>query len=226
LMAQLDGTSYFDGNAQYDYHFYSVVAVTSDGVRSTPAYYNIQFFSPEPTSVQLRSEVYSSTAIELFWDPVYSGEGSTTTFTVFRDDTALTTTDGTSFFDSDLQPGTSYVYQVITHNSSGLDSQPTQVTVTTRNVDGGASGTQSPTTGTLEGVTGLVYSSSAVELFWLRPENTAIQSYKVFSNGELLGETDGVSFFIAELSASTTYSFMIEALECKWVLVQAFNLQR
>jgi len=64
-----------------------------------------------------------------------------------------------------------------------------------------------------------VYSSNALELFWLRSDDTNIASYQVTSGGDILGETDGVSFFIANLDSATTYTYSIQALDLNGVNV-------
>jgi len=125
LLATLDGTSYFDGNATNSYHFYSVFAVGSNGARSNPIIYDVELYDPgtepaiAPASVELRAEVYSSSAIELFWGAIYSEDGSSIDFAVIRDNDVLGFTDGLSYFDDTLEPGTTYTYNVITQSSSG-----------------------------------------------------------------------------------------------------------
>ena len=57
----------------------------------------------------LRATVYSSTAAELFWERSAVPGGR---YRVLRDGAEIGTTDGTSFFDDGLSPGTAYDYAV------------------------------------------------------------------------------------------------------------------
>ena len=63
-------------------------------------------------------------------------------------------------------------------------------------------------------ISGLPYSSSAVEIFWTHA--TAPLSrvhFKVFRNDELVGSTDGRSWFEQGLSANTSYLYTVVAVD-------------
>lgn len=70
-----------------------------------------------PTGI--RATVYSSTAAELFWDrPAESG----VIYEISRDGVVIAMTQGISFFDNTLSPGTSYEYRVVAIFSDGTRS--------------------------------------------------------------------------------------------------------
>lgn len=91
-----------------------VVDVPSDGVLSAPS--------------ALRAAVYSSRSAELFWDrPQALG----LMYEILRNGVPVDTTDGVSFFDRDLMPGTSYTFQVVAIDTLGNRSTPSSVIVNT-----------------------------------------------------------------------------------------------
>jgi len=115
--------------------------------------------------VALRADVYSSTAAEIFWSP---GSGDVTSFNVHINGEYLDTTDGTSYFMSNLQADTSYTLEVYTVAADSSVSAATSVELRTRSAFGesGSSvstGPQAPANLSL-----VVYSSTAAELFWDR----------------------------------------------------------
>jgi len=71
--------------------------------------------------VRLRGEVYSPTAIELFWDRVGSGETRSNMITVIGPDgTQEFANTGSSLYLDDLQPDTSYEFAVVTSHFGGV----------------------------------------------------------------------------------------------------------
>lgn len=84
-----------------------------------------------PTAVNnLTGAVYSSTAVEIFWEPAVSSTSTVTAYRVLRDGSPVTTLDGLSFYEQGLTAGTSYEYSVSAIDANGLegDSQTVQLT--------------------------------------------------------------------------------------------------
>ncbi len=144
----------------------------------------------------LRGEVYSTSAIELFWDVAGPAIGST--FAIFRDGVMVGTTDGRSFFEESLDSATTYTY-VIEPQSGGVSAT---IMLTTRD------GIANLSTGL--GVDGQVYSSSAVEVFWQRVDAAVL--YRIERDGALIDERDALSFFDSGLAAETGFNYQISAL--------------
>ena len=70
---------------------------------------------------ELRAEVYSSSALELFWEaPLDAGVGAS--YEVARDGAALSSTTGTSLYEDGLQAGRRYRYSVRTVEADGRRS--------------------------------------------------------------------------------------------------------
>lgn len=80
----------------------------------------------------LRADVYSGTALELFWqnnsDFIYGESG----YTVWQDDVEIASgLNGTSFFIDRLSPGTAYSLSVTTSRGNSQRSEPASVLATT-----------------------------------------------------------------------------------------------
>ena len=155
----------------------------------------------DDAELALRAEVYSSTALELFWrrDPLASQ------YQVSRDGKVLEVLDGLSFFDSALSPGTTYRYDVVSSNAQGA-LHDEAIVVRTR--DGEMS--VAPSLLPVSNLSALVYSSTAIELFW-DPADGSIPStgYDISRNGELIASSDGRSFFDQGLSPDTEYVYSV-----------------
>lgn len=88
---------------------------------------------PQPLApMNPRVDVYSGTALELFWqnnsDYIY-GESS---YTVWQNEVAIATDlNGTSFFVDQLSPGTTYSFSVTTSLESSRESAPVTIEATT-----------------------------------------------------------------------------------------------
>jgi len=62
--------------------------------------------------VDLIGEVYSSTALEIFWQAATSTDSVVLDYEIVRDGELISTIGGLSFFESELLPGVNYVYEV------------------------------------------------------------------------------------------------------------------
>lgn len=153
----------------------------------------------------LRAEVYSSTAIELFW----RRDLRALVYQVSRDGDVLENLDGLSYFDSSLQPDTTYRYDLASVDDQGSLLVDTLM-VTTRNDDGSSNERPEAVTN----LSALVYSSTAVELFWNAAGGTVpILGYDISRNGESVVVTEGRSFFEQELAPNTDYVYTIKTID-------------
>lgn len=79
----------------------------------------------------LSGAVYSSSALELFWDPALAGNSSVVAYRVTRDGVTVDTFDGLSFFDQNLASGTTYRYEVSAIDADGNESDARALQLTT-----------------------------------------------------------------------------------------------
>lgn len=130
-----DGVSYFTGDLEggRDYAF-EVIAIDREGVRSSPAQLTVRTTGdgpsiPPPTESpsapeDVRIEIYSGTAAELFWTRPPAADRVVST-EIRRDGQLLTTKPGNSFFDDGRVRGQAYRYELTAISASGARSSTT-----------------------------------------------------------------------------------------------------
>ena len=195
-----EGTSFFrEGIASNTSTQFTVTALSEDGSETVTESIELTTQSNDDTGTtiqNLRGEVYSSSALEIFWDA--ENAPVDVTFNVRRNGDLVTTTNGRSFFDEGLAAGTAFTYTVETVGANDAVS----VSLTT---DGGVN----ISSGDLN-LNSVVYSSSALELFWDRVANAT--TYRIERDSVVLDERDALSFFEDGLSAGTTFSYSVSAI--------------
>ncbi len=188
---------------------YGITAIDGAGQRSGTATVSLTTPGGAPPAPGLaapsglRGDVYSSTAVELFWSrsPTFGLR-----YEIVRDGEVVATTDGTSHFDTGLTGGTAYTYEVVAIDRDGRRSSPSTVELTTA----GRPSADGPDA--LTGLRADVYSSTAAELFWSRPTGVALR-YEVVRDGAVLATTDGTSYFDDALAGGTTYTYEVVAID-------------
>ena len=180
------------------------------------------FADPVRAPQLFRVEVYSTTAIELFWERV-EGLSGTVLYDVYRDFELVYSGDGTSVFLNDMVAQQYYFFEVFAYEELGSnysDFAIIDVVISedgTRNDDDFFNFFDDPFIGEQDGppenAYGAVYSRSAVEVFWQKPSGWEPKYYEVFRDAEFLGFTEGTSWFDEGLLADTTYIYEIYAAE-------------
>ena len=163
--------------------------------------------------LNLRYEIYSDTAVELFWDRIVNENN--VQYEVVRNGDILRQLDALSFFQDNLLPGTEYTYVVSVLNEKSDILATDLITVMTKgggvvvgDGDGGGDGGSIASTGLLA----TVYSSSAAEIFWERSP-TPGTIYEVERDGVVIAKTDGISYYDDTLSAGVTYQYRVIATD-------------
>jgi len=161
--------------------------------------------APPSTPADLVAKPYSNTAGAIRWsrstdDRIVVG------YAVTRDGEALGTFDALSYVDLELGAGRSYRYTVTAIDDAGQRSDTAAVTLTTL---GNGTGPAAPAE-----LTGRVYSPTAAEIFWMRPEESGIRHEvrRVGESGERVVMTDGRSFFDDTLAPGREYRFEVVAI--------------
>jgi len=210
LLDTRDALSYFDDTLSPGIRYsYAVRAIDSAGNRSAAASVTLttngsRQEGPEAPA-SLRGEVYSSTALELFWLRAAPG----TRYEVFRDGQRLVNTDGISFFDNHLIARHTYIYNVVAIDAQGnRSSEASTITLSTGPVPPGIE-VPAPANARLD-----VYSSTAVELFWDRPPASAqVVSTRVTREGVEIARTNGTSYFDSSRSPGQNYTYELTAID-------------
>ncbi len=159
---------------------------------------------PSPTG--LYATVYSLSSLELFWDRI---EGvPSMLYEVSRNNELMTITEGTSFFDDTVSAYEFYEYSIVAIDAeTGEQSSPA---IVTQFVDIPADYDNSLYPETPGNLNGIVYSNSALELFWERASGSdGLVSYDIYRNNQIVGTVNGSSFFDDNLQAGTRYAYEI-----------------
>jgi Malectin domain/Fibronectin type III domain len=179
----------------------------------------------------LGATAQSSSAIGLSWNAVtppancsistYNVYGSTTNNFTPGSGNLLASVAGTTYTNTGLAASTTYYYKVEAADSDGSSGPSAQATATTQGSGGCSAVPSAPT-----GFTASATSSSAIGLSWSAvtpPANCTINSYSLYgstTNGFTPGSANliasgitGTNYSDTGLSASTTYYFIVEAVD-------------
>ena len=172
---------------------------------------------------QLRVDIVASgqrSSLEFFVE----SEQATSGFNIYRDGNYLSTHRSTSGREQALA-GTYCVVtfddqsaNAATNTQYSLCSAP--VTVAERDLNVDTSDIRSDSTSNSAnsntvptGLRAEIYSSTDLELFWDRQsDDSNVVAYRVFRDDQLLGETDGTSFWQPGLSSGVVYRYRVEAI--------------
>lgn len=150
----------------------------------------------------------STTQINLAWSASTDNVG-VTGYRVFRDGVQIATATGTSYSNTGLTAATTYTYAIAAVDAAGnVSSQSATASATTF----GAADTTPPSTPT--NLTATAVSSTQINLAWsASTDNVGVVAYRVFRNGVQSAMTTGTTFSDTGLSAATTYTYTVAALD-------------
>ncbi len=175
----------------------------------------------QPTG--LRADIYSSSALELFWDrhPAQPDQpGFVSGYRVFRDNRLIGETVGNSFYEDGLVSNAQHQYRVeaITTADNNTPAE-LELNVSVGGLQSAGSGTitnnNDPVSSTTNVVTGLrveFYSPTVAEVFWDRA-GSAVVSYRVIRDGTSVALTDGTSFFEPVLALGRRFNYRVDAID-------------
>lgn len=161
--------------------------------------------TPPSVPADVEAEATGPTEVELSWSASDDGESGVSFYRVLRDGAEVATPSETSFRDSDLEPATGYAYRVSAVNGAGLESDPSpEASVETPDDPPSA-----PSDVRAEEV-----EAREVELTWSAAEDpqTGIDEYRVYRDGQEVGNPSGTSFRDEGLDPVTEYSYRVSAV--------------
>ena len=209
-----DALSFYDPTLRPNTPYtFTVAAIDSAGQRSSVATTTLSGGSNTPPASggpnapdELRSDVYSKRSAELFWKREPAALGLR--YEIRRDGQVVGTTNGVSYYTSALTTGTSYAFAVIAIDRQGRRSSPSSITVRTN-----GNGSTPPTAGNgpdaPDELRADVYSKRSAELFWQREPAALRLRYEIRRDGQVVGTTNGVSYYTRDLAAGTAYGFEV-----------------
>jgi len=161
-----------------------------------------------PTGLEASNTTSSGTTLS--WSAVTPPANcSIASYTVLENGSAIATTSSTSYSVTGLSASTKYSFTVEASDSHGTSGASSAVSVTTLPGSGCSASPTAPT-----GLKAANTTSSGTTLSWSAvtpPANCSIASYAVLENGSAIATTSSTSYSVTGLSASTNYSFTVEA---------------
>src|SRR5436190_1454855 len=160
------------------------------------------------TPAGLTASAASAARINLSWLAATDNVG-VIRYGVYRDGVQIAVVAGTSYASRGLAAATTYSYTVVAYDTSWIASaQSSAVSATTKAL----ADTQAPSSPTNLAATAV--SSSQIDLSWSpATDNVGVTGYRVYRDGTLAASPSGTSVSITGLSASTTYSFTVSAVD-------------
>jgi len=167
-----------------------------------PGELRVQLVEADTSVLGLNGEIYSSTALELFWNRQPENVVAYQVVAMADGTSATLVTDGTSLFFDELAADTQFMFTVTALDVDGNEIITERIGLTTLAGDNA--------TVSVVNLTSVVYSSSAIELFWDVSNAPAGITFAIFRDGELVSTTDGRSYFENGLAMGTEFTYAVE----------------
>jgi chitodextrinase len=154
----------------------------------------------------LAAPTISFTSINLTWAASTDNVG-VKDYIIYRNNIQVGTSTTTSFNNTGLTPGTAYSFKVAARdaaNNTSVQSTAFSATTTADTVAPSVPGTTTSSSQTMTSIN-LAWSAST--------DNVAVTGYRVYRNGILVGSPTATSYVDSGLTADTSYSYRIAAID-------------
>lgn len=191
----------------YTYTVVAYDAANNTSAASAPVATQTAFDTTAPTAPgNLHSPTQTDTTITLNWD-VGTDNVAVSGYNVFRGNTLITSTTGTSFTDTGLSVDTAYDYHVQTYDTSGNVSPDSQ-TLNTRTL----TDTIAPSApGSLNSPS---QTTTSISLSWTAAtDDVGVVSYNVYQGSTLITNQSGTGYTDPSLIYNHAYSYHVTALD-------------
>lgn len=149
----------------------------------------------------------SQTQINLSWSgSTDTGGSGLAGYRIYRGGTQVGTSATTSYSDSGLAAGTTYLYRVAAYDGAGnVSAQSSQVSAKTLD-------TMPPSTPT--NLSGSATSATLINLTWTAStDNVGVTGYRVYRGGSQIGTSATATYADSTVVGSTTYSYRVAAYD-------------
>lgn len=211
FLASVAGTTYSDTGLTPDTSYnYTVEAFDAagngSGASGTLVVATLADTTPPAAPSNLISTGATETTIDLSWNAATDNIG-VTGYRIFRDGGEVGTTGSTTYTDSGLTIDTSYEYTVRAFDAAGNESSDSNLLAVSTAAD-----TTPPSAPS--GLTSTGQTETTVGLSWnAATDNVAVTNYRVYRNGSPVTTLNATSYTDTGLTASTSYSYFVTALD-------------
>jgi chitodextrinase len=162
------------------------------------------------TPASLTATAMSSSQINLSW-PASTDNTGVTGYKVYRGGTHIATPTGTSYSNTGLSASTSYSYKVSAIDAAGNESSQSVTAIATTQ---STTVTDTTAPSTPAGLSASATSSSQINLSWTAStDNVGVTGYRIYRGGTYLATSTGTSYSNTGLTASTSYSYRVSAVD-------------
>ncbi|HEX2060722.1 MAG TPA: right-handed parallel beta-helix repeat-containing protein [Thermoanaerobaculia bacterium] len=152
---------------------------------------------------QLTATATGTSTVRLRWNEVANATG----YGVYRNGTRIATATSASYSDGNLTPGTRYTYEV-TAIVNGSESIRSAVQVATQNAK------DSVPPSAVSDLAAAVVGATSVTLTWqAATDDSAIELYEIYRNGELVTRVSGTVYTDASVKPATQYEYAVVAYD-------------
>lgn len=214
LIANTPGFTFYTDSPSAGAYAYSVAAYDAQGTISlrsvsTPTVSVIADNTPPSTPAGGLVASISSSSVALSWG-ASTDNFAVIGYYVYRNGVKLLTSSpisGTSYLDSGLSEGNTYVYSVVAYDAAGNLSAPTDpVTVKT------IFDVQAPTAP--QGIIAKAVSSNEIDVSWQpATDNIIVSGYRLYRDGNLITTIASTSYNDTGLTAGTNYGYSVYAYD-------------
>ena len=156
----------------------------------------------------LASASITQTTFTLSWT-ASTDNVAVTGYNIYQNGSLLATTTSTSYSVTGLTASTTYSYYITAEDAAGnVSDASSTLSVTTSDADD----TEAPTAPT--SLASASVTETSFTLSWTAStDDVAVTGYKIYQNSSLLATTTSTSYSVTGLTASTTYSYYITAVD-------------
>ncbi len=211
LLQTVAGTSFQVGglaaSTTYSFSVSAFDAAQNESSRSAIVIVDTTLPNEAPTTpTGVVANGVSETEIKVTWN-ASSDDGTVFEYRVFREGVEIGASSGLSYDDQDLEPGKSYDYTVLAVDDTGLRSAQSVFATGSTLAD-----TSSPSVPT--GLVGSAPDTGGISLSWdLATDNVAVAGYRVYRDGNPVGEVSGTGFFDSVVVAGSSYEYQVLAFD-------------
>lgn len=161
--------------------------------------------SPPSTPANLRFTLLSDTQVDIAWDASTDAQSGVTEYRVYRGGALVAVTSGLTFSDTEVEPGTSYSYQVSAVNGDGVEGAPSNSLST---------GIDSSPPSVPSGLSGIIAGAAQINLTWNASSDpqSGVKEYKIYRNGALLNTSTTPSFNDTAAPVGALVSYEVSAV--------------
>ncbi len=194
---------------EYGYAVSAVNGSGQEGARTPEIKVTTLDGTPPTAPSGASAEATSSVTVDVSWQAASDPESGVVEYTIYRDGTSVGTSTTTTFTESGLAPGTTYVYEISATNGVGLKGPlggPAQVTTPV------AIDTTPPSVPQNLAASGI--TEVQVTLSWSAsadPE-TGVGEYRLYRDGSRVGVTVGTTLTDTGLDPDTSYEYRVSAV--------------